>query len=53
MSSHELPPGPEARARRRARRRRELRRFPRYFVSAVVLVLLTVAARALLHAIGL
>lgn len=28
MPSHELPPGPEARARSQTRRRRELRRFP-------------------------
>ena len=52
MPSHELPPGPEACARRRARRRHELRRFPRYFVSAIVLVLLTVAVRTLLHVLG-
>ena len=57
MPAHALPPGPEARARRselrRAARRRELRRLPRNFLFALGAVLLLIAVRALLHAVGL
>lgn len=52
MPAHALPPGPEARARRRAARRRELRRFPRNLVFGLAVVLLAVVFRALLHVLG-
>ena len=53
MPSHELPPGPEARARRQAARRRELRRFPRRVLIGRGVILLLVAVRTMLHALGL
>ena len=57
MPAHAMPPGPEARARRRelrrAARRRELRRIPRNVLVGIGVGLLMVGVRTLLHTVGL
>jgi len=57
MPAHAMPPGPEARARRRelrrAIRRRELRRIPRNVLVGIGVGRLMVGVRTLLHTVGL
>ena len=48
MPAHAMPPGPEARARRR-----ELRRVPRNVLVGIGVGLLMVGVRTLLHTVGL